>query len=303
MIKQFITQVVSKKELAPTAWLYYLKPVEPDKIDFIEGQYLITKIPQLDLAKSDLKNIPPPPGKYYRRHFSIASPSSVKDHIELLVQMVNGGVASTYYKNLQPGDEIIFDGPAGVFTLQSPDKEKIFLATGTGIAPIRSILLTNLNSKSQTLNPKQYQNTNDQNSKSLENLGFENSDLFRDSKLGFRIYLFWGLRNYDEVYFFDELKSLAEKNSNFKFKICLSRQEDVQNLDADFFARGRVNIQLAEFLTHKFEANKQFNNITIKQYINKFEYYLCGNRIIIESLRQFILGLGVEKQNIFFEKF
>lgn len=44
-----------------------------------------------------------------------------------------------------------------------------------------------INSKSESLNPKQIQNPNDQNSKRFENLSFEHSDLVRNSDLEFRI--------------------------------------------------------------------------------------------------------------------
>ena len=43
-----------------------------------------------------------------------------------------------------------------------------------------------INSKLETRNSKQYQNTNNQNSKRLENLIFEHLDLFRISDFGFR---------------------------------------------------------------------------------------------------------------------
>ncbi|MCX7880999.1 MAG: thioredoxin-disulfide reductase [Patescibacteria group bacterium] len=44
-----------------------------------------------------------------------------------------------------------------------------------------------INSQLQTLNPKQYQNSNNQDSKRFENSGFGNSDLFRASSFEFRI--------------------------------------------------------------------------------------------------------------------
>ena len=41
---------------------------------------------------------------------------------------------------MKPGDEIDFKGPYGAFILRRPVADSIFVATGTGIAPFRSML-------------------------------------------------------------------------------------------------------------------------------------------------------------------
>jgi NAD(P)H-flavin reductase len=45
---------------------------------------------------------------------------------------------------LQPGDTIEMKGPLGYFVLRNPARDSLFVATGTGIAPIRSILQSSL---------------------------------------------------------------------------------------------------------------------------------------------------------------
>ena len=100
--------------------------------------------------------------------------------------------------------------------------------------------------------------------------------------------IFWGLKNYEDVYLFDELKK-------FIIKICLSREENLDMIpeeDKKYFDYGHVD--------SCFE--KQFNNLTIEQ-LNKNEFYLCGGRNVVESLRQFLLVKSVPRENIFFEKF
>ena len=37
--------------------------------------------------------------------------------------------------------------------------------------------------------------------------------------------------------------------------------------------------------------------------LNSFDFYLCGGRLIVESLKQFLLSKNVLLENIHFEKF
>jgi NAD(P)H-flavin reductase len=45
---------------------------------------------------------------------------------------------------LKPGDELEVQEPLGYFTLRHPGRRVVFVATGTGIAPFRSMLLDHL---------------------------------------------------------------------------------------------------------------------------------------------------------------
>lgn len=250
MLQHTTTKLIYKKEIAPTVWQFNFSLVAPEKIEFIAGQYMILKV--MTGATGSPEN---------SRHFSICSPSYTNSGFELVVQMVEGGIASNYLGNLNSGDTVFFDGPAGVFTLRSTVKNKVFIATGSGIAPIRSILHT-------TLNPNiKAQSSNNQ---------FPN------------FYLFWGLRELNDVYFLDELISLSEKNTNFKFKICLSKEVNLA-VENKSFCKGRVN----QYIENLVKSGNQAD----------FEYYLSGNRLTVELLRQFVLGLGAYKENILFEKF
>ena len=47
---------------------------------------------------------------------------------------------SNFLCNMNPGDEIACQGPFGDFILRPPMRDTIFVSTGTGIAPIRSML-------------------------------------------------------------------------------------------------------------------------------------------------------------------
>ena len=75
------------------------------------------------------------------RPYSIASSPEVPE-LEILLNLVPGGPGSHYLFAREPGDTIRFTGPWGMFVLDElPVSETIFVAEGTGIAPIRSMLL------------------------------------------------------------------------------------------------------------------------------------------------------------------
>jgi len=75
-----------------------------------------------------------------RRSYSIASISSNKEII-LLIKRVKGGELSNYWFNEAKSSDLLrIEGPKGTFFLRDRAKPLVFLATGTGIAPIISIL-------------------------------------------------------------------------------------------------------------------------------------------------------------------
>ena len=75
------------------------------------------------------------------RPYSIASSPEEGDCLELVVDRVPGGPGSHYLFGLQIGATLRFTGPWGTFTLdRAPEGEAVFIADGTGIAPIRPML-------------------------------------------------------------------------------------------------------------------------------------------------------------------
>jgi CDP-4-dehydro-6-deoxyglucose reductase len=80
-------------------------------------------------------------GHEHLRHFSIASPSVGDNRIELcMTQSVT--LAGTPDDALpHPGGRLHFSGPKGTFRLREPvDRDLVFIATGTGISPLRPML-------------------------------------------------------------------------------------------------------------------------------------------------------------------
>jgi CDP-4-dehydro-6-deoxyglucose reductase len=73
------------------------------------------------------------------RAYSIASPPG-GNRFALCANLVGEGHLTPFLFDLRPGDEIHFRGPYGAFIPKRPVSDSILVATGTGIAPFRSML-------------------------------------------------------------------------------------------------------------------------------------------------------------------
>ena len=77
-----------------------------------------------------------------RRSYSIANSYLQGGKIELQIKKVTDGVMSSYwFEKAKISDLLRIEGPHGTFSFRKKNEQNIvFLATGTGIAPIKSIL-------------------------------------------------------------------------------------------------------------------------------------------------------------------
>lgn len=245
MLQTYKTRLSQKTQLTADVFLFRFKLFEPLEINFTAGQYLILMVPQDS-------------GEPARRLYSILSPQTQKNSVDLLVKLLPGGIASEYLRSLNVEERVEFQGPAGMFTFHNSTRDKIFLATGTGIAPMRSMV----------------------------------SSMIYD--LRSKIYLFWGLPKKNDLYFFEELKQLATDNARFHFLICFSREESLDAVSAEerkYFVLGHVTEGL----------EKNIENWKLKT--GDFDYYLCGGRSAVESLREYLVQKQIPANQIYFEKF
>jgi len=75
------------------------------------------------------------------RPYSLASDPEAPGRLELLLDRVPDGPGSTYLFGLARGATVRFTGPWGTFVLdRAPGAPTVFVADGTGIAPIRPML-------------------------------------------------------------------------------------------------------------------------------------------------------------------
>src|SRR5215468_6808342 len=79
-------------------------------------------------------------GETLIRPYSIASDPE-DDELEICLNLVPGGLGSPYLLGLAVGAALRLTGPWGTFVLdRAPDAETVFIADGTGIAPIRPMI-------------------------------------------------------------------------------------------------------------------------------------------------------------------
>ncbi|HBL76536.1 MAG TPA: oxidoreductase [Prolixibacteraceae bacterium] len=86
-------------------------------------------------------------GNYQSREYSIYSGANDKN-LEVLVKEVKDGYFSPKLSHLKPGDLVEVHGPFGKFFIDEkliPNNKFVFIASGTGIAPFRSMVRTHAN--------------------------------------------------------------------------------------------------------------------------------------------------------------
>ena len=150
-----------------------------------------------------------PDGEEITRAYSIASPPSENAHFAFCLNRVQDGFMSNYLCGLEEGARIVFQGPFGDFILRPPLRDTLFIATGTGIAPFRSM---------------------------LHWLFAED-----DRHYGRQFWLLFGARREQDIYYREEFERLAAEHANFHFLPTLSRGSAEWN-----GMRGYVQEHLAE---------------------------------------------------------
>lgn len=171
----FLTRVEKVEILSPRNKNIRFQYLEGKKMHFQAGQFVQIFVPQ--------------PDKPRRTSYSIASSPTHKGYFELCVTLVDGGVSSTFLHNLKVGDTVQSLGPLGKFTLPQPlPRDVVFIATGSGIAPFRSMI------------------------NYLLEMGTER-----------RVSLLFGNRFAEDVLYREEWEALVKKNHNFKSFFTLSR--------------------------------------------------------------------------------
>ena len=110
----------------------------PESVDYTPGQYV-----QLQSQEYD-------GGEEVYRAYSIASDPAQKGIIDLVIRLVPGGICTTWcFERLHEGDEVTINGPYGEFRLTDNDATLIFIAGGSGMAPIKCFLQHMLNTGDQ----------------------------------------------------------------------------------------------------------------------------------------------------------
>jgi ferredoxin-NADP reductase len=147
------------------------------RFGFVPGQWL-----SLTQTKPD--------GEEITRAYSLASPPA-GNRFAFCLNRVQDGFMSNYLCDLEVGGEISGQGPFGNFILRPPLRDTIFIATGTGIAPFRSMLHWLL------ADPSRHQ--------------------------GKQFWLIFGSRYEKDIYYHDEFVRLAAEHKNLVYLPTLSQ--------------------------------------------------------------------------------
>ena len=148
------------------------------RFGFVPGQWL-----SLKHTKSD--------GEEITRAYSIASPPDENNRFAFCLNRVQDGFMSNFLCDMKEGDEISAQGPFGDFILRPPMRDTIFIATGTGIAPFRSMLHW------LVADPSRHEDR--------------------------QLWLLFGNRTEQDIYYHQEFLGLAEAHKNFHYLPTLSR--------------------------------------------------------------------------------
>lgn len=177
-IRTMPCRVHKLEHVASDVMIIYLKLPANERLQFLPGQYI-------DILMKDGQ----------RRSFSLANAPGNDEFLQLHTRNYTGGVFSEYvFSHMKEKDILRFEGPLGSFFLHDTPKNDtpiIFLAGGTGFAPVKSM---------------------------LEHLFYTENTRFKHNK----IKLYWGARTGDGLYLNDLARKWEEENGNFNYIPVLS---------------------------------------------------------------------------------
>ena len=169
------TTVEAIQILTPTVKVFRLRFQPGADFRFIAGQYVMVDIPK--------------DGGVIQKAYSIASSPMQVGSIDLCIKLVEGGYVSTYFHHsVEVGTCLTVYEAQGFFVDRGGDRERLYVATGTGIAPIRSMIQT------------------------LYADGFDGPTA-----------LYFGVRYEDEILYESEWRRLQAEHANFHFHPTISR--------------------------------------------------------------------------------
>lgn len=177
--EKFTARVSEKYAVGENQRFLYVKfeLVLPDRISFQAGQYVSMVVNE----------------EGERRSYSIASTPDNDHGFHILAEVVDGGKGSEFLRKLRLGDVVEILAPLGRFVVRNPPKGEVdkllFVATGSGIVPIYSMI----------------------------------NDLLINKHESRQMRLHWGMRNVSDLFWVDNFGRLMEDYPNFVFDLVLSK--------------------------------------------------------------------------------
>lgn len=189
-IRKFKTKVEKIRDLTYDIKEVYMKlddqTIAAGGIKFEPGQYAQLESPPYGEVKEATQ-----------RAYSMSSSPQDKDHIELLVRLVPGGIVTTWvHTALKEGDVVNVVGPFGEFGIKDTDALMVLVAGGSGMAPFKSIL-----------------------NNMVETGVYANRD----------VWYFFGARSLKDMFYLEEMAALEKKLPRFHFVPALSEPKPEEN--------------------------------------------------------------------------
>ncbi len=177
--KWYDSTVTKIEAVSSTTKRFWVSLPETEKISFKAGQFVTMDLP---IHEKRLKRW---------RSYSIANAPDATNELEFCIVKLEGGLGSTYlFDTLKLGDTIRFKGPSGGFVLpEKVEKDLVFICTGTGVAPFRSMIW----------------------------------DLYQKKKAYRNIHLIFGTRFEEGILYRQEFETLLTKIEGFQYDVALSR--------------------------------------------------------------------------------
>jgi ferredoxin-NADP reductase len=169
-------RLLEKRDLSPSVRHFEFDLPELETFGFVPGQFMSLSA---EIGEDEIT-----------RAYSIASPPS-GNRFALCLNEVEGGRFSPHLFSLKQGECISCQGPYGAFIFRRPLSDSILVATGTGIAPFRSMLLDRLPHEPDR-----------------------------------RFTLIFGVRHEHGLLYRDDWEALARRYPNFDFRPTLTRPEE-----------------------------------------------------------------------------
>jgi CDP-4-dehydro-6-deoxyglucose reductase len=168
--------------IAPNVRNFQIEVLGVQSIDFQAGQFVTLDLP---IGEKRLQRW---------RSYSIANAPNGSNHLELCIVNAPEGLGTTYlFEAIQEGATLKFKGPDGGFVLpEKIEKDLVFICTGTGVAPFRSMIL----------------------------------DLKKTGKTHRNLHLIFGTREESGILYREEFEALAREMPGFRYDVALSRQEN-----------------------------------------------------------------------------
>jgi len=185
-IKNFRAKVTRIKDLTYDIKEIKLELLEPAEIDFKAGQYVQLISPKYGKVKQSVS-----------RAYSISSSPDNKNSIELIIRRVPDGICTTWVHDyLKEEDEVNFTGPFGDFFIRDTKADMIFVAGGSGKAPIKSMI-----------------------------------EYMEKRKVNRRMGYFFGARNRKELYYTEYFREFEQKLPSFQYFPVLSQPTEACDWD------------------------------------------------------------------------